>query len=284
MIICSFCHRDQDDIRRLLSTPSHYTYKAYICDQCIKTCHSIIINEETEQTKQQVNKITPADIKNHADQYVIGQDNAKKVLSVAVYNHYKNFNNKGKTGTVLEKSNILLAGPSGVGKTHLVKTIASYLNLPVAMADATGLTEAGYVGEDAESMIERLIQNAGGDIALAQHGIIYIDEIDKKVSKVSANSTSRDVSGAGVQQGLLKIVEGTIVKVPSPNRHTTETVDFDTKDVLFICGGTFIGIEKIIRKDDVNSGIGFSSAPSKNIDDLIALMKPQHLIEYGMIP
>lgn len=285
MIRCSFCHKSQDEVVRIFSTPKTFSDKAYICNECIEICHNIILGENKQETKKTFRDITPEIIYEHVNQYVIAQEQAKKILAVAIYNHYKNISTKGQYETKLEKSNILMLGPSGVGKTHIVKTIASFLDMPFAIADATSLTESGYVGDDVESVIEHLIQSADGDIEKAKHGIIYIDEIDKKVTK-SRSANTRDVSGSGVQQSLLKMVEGSVVNVKNnsgilPN----DTIQFDTSDILFICGGAFIGIDKVIAKDMAGSSrIGFSSKPIKNIDQLLPHIKPQHLINYGMIP
>jgi ATP-dependent Clp protease ATP-binding subunit ClpX len=290
MIICSFCHKSQKDVTRLISSPKSPTHEpAYICNECIEVCSKIVEEEFAEQSRAEVAKVYPNKIKEYLDQYVISQSHSKEVLSVAVYNHIKTIKLLGVGDRTIDKSNVLMVGPSGVGKTYMVKIIAQYLDMPMAIADATSLTEAGYVGEDVESIIERLIYSAEGDIEKAQTGIIYIDEIDKKASRSVTNSASRDVSGEGVQQSLLKMIEGTVLKVPlrssSGSRGSSEIVDFDTSNVLFICGGAFVGLDKIISRDIGGaSQIGFASLVSSEVSDILSLTKPQHLIDYGLIP
>lgn len=288
MVRCSFCNKIQTEVEQLIAGPAHDHdgTKPYICDECVNLCHDILEQQRPNASSALTSlneEITPENIKKYLDQYVIGQHHSKEILSVAVYNHYKRIN----TDEYLEKSNILMVGPSGVGKTYLVKTIAKYLSLPVAITDATSLTETGYVGDDVEGILERLIQNADNDVELAQKGIIYIDEIDKKVAKDGAGMSNRDVSGKGVQQSLLKLVEGSTVKVPTKNfKMTGETIDFDTTNVLFIVGGAFVDLDNIIERDIGNVGsIGFSADPSKSQEfDILKHVKPSHLIQYGMIP
>ncbi len=285
-IVCSFCGRGQPEIKKFIASPMG---NAFICEDCIDICETIL-NSEDKKLSYKKRDITPKEIKKHLDEYIVGQDEAKKVLSVAVYNHYKKieYNKKSKDNNFLrlDKSNILLVGPTGSGKTLLAKTLATILDVPFAMCDATTLTEAGYVGEDVESVLAKLIKNSDGDVKKAENGIIYIDEIDKIAKKQESRQLPKDPSGEGVQQALLKIIEGTIATVPvQSNRKTPyqETVSLDTTNILFICGGAFVGLDKIVKDRSKNHSLGFEkNIENKNqFDDVIM---PQDLIKFGLIP
>ena len=291
IVRCSFCNKPQSQVRKLIAGPNG----AYICDECIEVCSEIIEEEfEYDDDRREfddINLLTPEEIKAFLDEYVIGQDEAKKVLSVAVYNHYKRIMAGSDLGVDLQKSNILMLGPTGCGKTLLAQTLAKLLNVPFAIADATALTEAGYVGEDVESILLKVIQAADGDIERAEHGIIYIDEIDKITRKSENPSITRDVSGEGVQQALLKIIEGTVASVPPQGgrKHPhQELIQIDTTNILFICGGAFEGIDKIIETRLDKKSIGFNAEIAKkheeDVDVLLHQVLPQDLVKFGLIP
>ncbi|MDH3796987.1 MAG: ATP-dependent Clp protease ATP-binding subunit ClpX [Desulfobacterales bacterium] len=286
-LCCSFCGKEQSEVKKLIAGPA-----VYICDECVQLCHEVLEEQEIKDPKKQYQEFTPKQIKTKLDAYVIEQESAKKILSVAVYNHYKRLQVRlNRYEVKLQKSNILLIGPTGSGKTLMAQSLARFLEVPFAIADATPLTQAGYVGEDVENIILYLLQNADYDIDKAHQGIVYIDEIDKIARKTGASSDSRDVSGEGVQQALLKILEGTVTSVPPRGGRKHPQQDFikiDTSNILFICGGTFTGLEKIIQDRMGSKVMGYGARivhdRAGDIGDILKEVQPEDLLKYGFIP
>ena len=282
-LFCSFCGKSQKEVKKLIAGPT-----VFVCDECVELCMDII-KEDSKNNKKQLKKDTPkpSEVKKFLDDFVIGQNKAKKILSVAVYNHYKRLANSSVDDVELSKSNILLVGPTGTGKTLLAQTLAKILDVPFTVADATSLTEAGYVGEDVESVIERLLNVCDWNVPLAQNGIVFIDEIDKKARSSESNANTKDISGEGVQQALLRLIEGTTVKVSANgSKRMDDYIEFDTSNVLFILGGAFVGIDEIVKKKLKQSSVGFNRPIKSTTDnkDWIEHVEHEDIIQYGLIP
>jgi ATP-dependent Clp protease ATP-binding subunit ClpX len=278
-IKCSFCNKDRSEVEQMIEGPTFHNHNIYICNECVDITHDTLHKQEIVKISKKKEKILPPEqIKAYLDEYVIGQDNAKIAISVAMYNHFKRLYSKSKIR--IDKSNLLMVGPSGTGKTILLKTIAELFDLPYIIADATSFTEAGYSGEDVDSLIKRLIQTADGDIEKAQTGIIFIDEIDKKSKRLDNVTISRDVSGEGVQQALLKLIEGTVVTYED---EFGDIVEFDTTNVLFVSSGAFVGLAEVIKKNSTSSSIGINASVNKKLGNIIDVT-PDDLIKYGLIP
>ena len=278
---CSFCNKHKDEVNKLI-----VGNEVAICNECVDLCQSLLTDEETNIVKKDLKDIDPQELKAYLDQYVIGQDRAKTVLSVAIANHYKRIQHSSKD-IEIEKANILMLGPTGSGKTLLAKTVARYLDVPFAIADATSITEAGYVGDDVESLITRLLSAAGGDVEKCKHGIVFVDEIDKIARKSESTSITRDVSGEGVQQALLKMVEGTVCRVPPQGgrKHPGgEMIEIDTRNILFIAGGAFVGLETLVQKRLYGSSMGFNAEVRQTKDVGLDQVVPDDLVKFGMIP